>query len=425
VARVYPYVDNGPYSSVLRGCVYDAGQIHSGSGYNLCTLGQLPLLAQETGGNMPSVEQVMRRVLVSHDWVGRNFEAFLRTQDPQGDFRRMLNSVVAIVLSTEVRPSFYYAGTGAIYLDADSFWLTPEERDLISEVPDYRSDFGNGLQYATLWRYVQNGRSIFAYFDPRARVTRTMTDVRNETAYLLYHELGHALDYIPPAAYAGLQSNWSVWSNISPRYQQYELTSDIVPATYPLRSSVMAGLGQVQFQGVTATAFQQSLAAAQVAAEFSADRATDDYAYSTQFEDVAMTVEELLMQRRLGIQREFAVTDAITSASTASSIVVRWGQRGRVGESTIKPRAAMIAQALVPWLGAGEVDLLPAPVPMRVGESWFATSSRMARAPGTPPTPKELWQFQREVQRAQHHRQGGGKRLPLVTGPLTRAPSPP
>jgi hypothetical protein len=430
VARVYPYVDNGPYSSVLRGCVYDAGQIHSGSGYNLCTLGQLPLLAQETGGNMPSVEQVMRRVLVSHDWVGRNFEAFLRTQDPQGDFRRMLNSVVAIVLSTEVRPSFYYAGTGAIYLDAESFWLTPEERDQISEAPDYRSDFGNGLQYTTLWRYVQDGRSIFAYFDPRARVTRTMTDVRNETAYLLYHELGHALDYIPPAAYAGLQNNLSVWSNISPRYQQYELTSDIVPATYPLRSSVMAGLGQVQYQGVTATAFQQSLTAAQVAAEFSADLATDDYAYSTQFEDVAMTMEELLMQRRLGIQREFAVTDAITSASTRSSIIVRWGQRGRVGEATIKPRAAMIAQALVPWLAASEVSQLPAPTQMRTGESWFATNSqptspRMARAPGTPPTLQEMWQFQREVQRVQNHRVGGGKRLPPVTGLLTRAPSPP
>jgi len=422
VPRVYPYVDNGPYSSWLKRCTYDAGQFHSGLRQNLCTLDQLPLLAQETGGNTPSVDQVMRRVLVSHDWLGRNFEAFLRTQDPQGDFRRMLNSVVAIVLSTDIRPSFYYPGTGAIYLDAESFWLMPEERDLVNESPDYRNDFGNGLQYATLWRYVQDGNSIFAYFDPRARVMRTMADVRNETTWQLYHELVHALDYIPPAAYASLQSDLSVWSNISPRYQQYQLTSDTAPAAYPLRSSVMAGLGQVQFQGVTATGLQQGYTPAQVAAEFSADLATDDYAYATQFEDVAMTLEELLMQRRLGVAREFAVTDAIVSTSTRSSIIVRWGQRGRVGEATIKPRAAMIAQALVPWLGTGEVGLLPAPTLMRTGESWFATNSqptspRMARVPGAPPTLKELWQFQRELQRVQHHRQGGGKRLPPVPAP--------
>jgi hypothetical protein len=331
--------------------------------------------------------------------------------------------VVAIVLSTEVRPSFYYPGTGAIYLDADAFWLTPEERDLVNEAPDYRSEFGNGLQYATLWRYVQDGRSIFAYFDPRARATRTITDVRNETAPQLYHELGHALDFLPPAAYAGLQSSLSVWSNLSPRYQQYEMTSDIVSATYPLRSTVMAGLGQVRYQGVAATEQQRGYTAALVAAEFSADLATDDYAYSNPQEDIAMTLEELLMQRRLGIRRDVAVTDAITSTSTGSSIIVRWGQRGRVGEATIKPRAAMMAQALVPWLGAGEVNLLPAPTQLRAGESWSATinsqptSPRMARVPGAPPTLKELWQFQRELQRVQHHREGGGKRLPPVPAP--------
>lgn len=423
VSRVYPYVGNGPYSSVLRRCVYDAALYHSGSRYNLCTLGVLPLLAQETGGNTPSVDQVMRRVLVSHDWLGRNFEAFLRTEDPQGDLRRMLNSVTAIVLSTEVRPSFYHAGTGAIYLDAESFWLTPEERETINESPDYRSDFGNGLQYETLWRYVQDGKSIFAYFDPRARVTRIMTDVRNETAWQLYHELGHALDYIPPAAYASLQSNLSVWSNIYPRYEQYQLTSDTVFADFPLRSTVMAGLGQVRFQGVTATELQRSYTVTRVAAEFSADLATDDYAYSSQFEDVAMTLEEILMQRRRGIRREFAVTDPIDrNTSTASSIIVRWGQRGRVGEAAIRPRATMIAQALVPWLGTGEVDLLPAPTPMRVGASWATIDPqppipRMARAPGAAPTLKELWQFQREMQRMQHHRHGGGKRLPPGPGP--------
>lgn len=418
VPRVYPYQASGPYSGVLKRCVYDAAIYMEGPRYNLCTLGMLPLLAQDTAGDTPTVERVMSRVLVSHDWLGRNFEAFLRTQDTQGDFRRMLNSVTAIVLSTQVRPSFYYAGTGAIYLDGDSFWLTPEERDTVNEAPDYRSDFGNGLQFDSLWRYVQNGKSIFAYFDPRARITRTMDDVRNESAWLMYHELSHALDYLPPSAYGGLLRNRSVWDNIYPRYENYLLTSDTVPAAYPLTSTVMAGLGQVLFRGATATAGQKAYTAAQVAAEFSADLATDDYSYSTPFEDVAMTLEEVLMQRRLGIRRDFAITDAFDAqASSSATAIVRWGQRGRVGEAAIKPRARAIAQALTPWFDTAELDLLPAPTPLRAGESWSANLEqpavpRQARAPGAAPTLLELWQFDRELQRMRHHRHGGGKRLP-------------
>lgn len=423
VPRIYPYQATGPYAAVLRRCTYDSAQYYAGPKFNLCTLGTLPFLAQDSGDAGPTVEQVMGRVLVSHDWLGRNFEAFLRTHDTQGDFRRMLRSVTAIVLSTHVRPSFYYAGTGAIYLDAESFWMTPEERDTVNEAPDYRSDFGNGLQYATLWRYVQNNKSIFAWWDPRARITRTLDDVRNEAAWLLYHELGHALDYTPPSAYAGLQRNRTAWENIVPRYVNYQLTSDTVPATYPLTSTIMAGLGGVMFQGDTATAVQKAYTAAQVAGFFSADLATDDYSYSTSFEDVAMTLEEVLMQRRLGIRRDFAITDAFDSETTSSSTVsVGWGQRGRVGEAAIRPRARAIAQALTPWLDPAELDLLPAPTALRAGESWAANLAqpaipRRARAQGAAPTLTEMWQFQRELQRMRHHRDGGGKRLPPTAAP--------
>lgn len=89
VGRVYAYKGKSPYRNVLRSCVYDPAIYYSGPRYNVCTLATLPFLAQETKGAMPTVDQVMDRVLVSHDWLGRNFEDFLRNRDPQGDFRRM------------------------------------------------------------------------------------------------------------------------------------------------------------------------------------------------------------------------------------------------------------------------------------------------------------------------------------------------
>ncbi len=422
VPRLYAYQAAGPYRDALRRCVYDPLILHSGPRYNLCNLAVLPFIAQDGNAEVPSVEAVMSRVLVSHDWLGRNFESYLRTQDTRGDIRRMLKSVTAIVISTQIRPSYYYAGTGAIYLDADALWLTPKERDTINEAPDYRSDFGDELKFASLWRYVQNNQNIFAHADPRERITRNHTDLHHELTWLLFHELIHALDFLPPSAYASLQRSSSAWANISPRYNRYELTSDTVPAAYPLLSNEMFGLGQVQFHGATASTAQKAYTPADVASFFAPDLAVDDYNYSTAREDVAMTLEAFLMQHRWGIQRDVAITDAFASGTAGAAITVRWGQRGRIGEPAIQPRTVAIAQALVPWVDANEVALLPLPTDMRAGESWTANLSqpappRRAQALQVVPTWLDTGRMQRERRHMQQHRQGGKRLPPVAAGP--------
>ena len=404
VSRVYPYRSASPYANDLVPCAYDAAQRAD----TLCPLARLPLLAQQNGGAPPTVEQVMDRVLVSHDWLGRNFEAFLRTQDAQGDFRRMLMSTTAVVLGTQVRPSFYYAGTGAIYLDADNFWLTAAERDTVSEVPDFRSDFDRDLQYSGVWRYVQGNQSIFQFFDPRARVNRDPVHLLYEAGWLMFHELGHALDFMPPSAYGGLDSSLSAWGNIAPRFNAGQLASDTLSAQFPLTSAAMRGLAQVKFLGATADATQRAYQPNQVGGFFSADIATDEYNYSSRREDIAMTLEELLMQRRLNIQRDVAITDKINAGTTSGTLIVRWGQRGRIGAASIKPRARAAAQALVPWFDPNQVDTLPAPLQMRAGESWSANLALPA-----PPMPmgeralsarEQQDRLRHELRRMEHHR---------------------
>jgi hypothetical protein len=72
-------------------------------------------------------------------------------------------------------------------------------------------------------------------------------------------------------------------------------------------------------------------------------------------------------------RRDFAITDKAASGATGSSIIVRWGQRGRVGEPTIKPRAQFAVSQLAPWLDApATLAAVPAPIAMRPGDSWTA-----------------------------------------------------
>jgi hypothetical protein len=388
VSRVYPYksAPANTYAGSLVNCTFNAQLQFSGAGANLCPLSTLPFLHQATAGNVPTVAQIMDRVLVSHDWMGRNFEAFLQANVDKTDLLRLFNGVTAIVIGAHVRPSYYYAVTGAIYLDADNFWLTADERDVIDEAADYRSDFDRDLQYSGVWRYANSANeNIFLPFEATSRISRDIAYLLQESAWLLYHELGHASDFLPVSARGALNTALSAWGNIAPRFQSGQLPSDLMTAQYPLLSAEMKALAEIQF--VTGPVSDTTLVngipystlktytPAQAAGFFAPDRATDEYNYSTKREDITMTFEEVMMSRNHNWRRDVAFTDKATATSTSDTLIVRWGQRGRVGEPSIKPRAEFAVSQLAPWVLQADpnaVTSLPAPIPMRQGESWKA-----------------------------------------------------
>ena len=366
VSRVYPYHANGPFAAALVRCTFDSGLFFATT-TNTCPLATLPYLHQTTGGAVPSVSQIMDRVVVSHDWMGQVFEDFLTTQ-ANDDIKRLLNGVTAIVIGAQVRPSFYFQMTGAIYLDADNFWLTAEQRDVINETPDFRSDFDRDLMYSGVWRYTEGADSIFVSFPATSRIGRSLGYLLAETGWLLYHELAHASDFVPPSERARLNANLALtpWDFV----RTVPTPSVQLENSFPLTSQEMRGLAQVKFHGATATAEQRAYTPDAVAAFFAADRATDEYNYSSRHEDLAMVFEEFMMFRNHGWRRDVAITDKIGGSTTSANLIVRWGQRGRVGATTVKPRAELAVAALAPWVAPTEVQNLPTPIQMRPGESW-------------------------------------------------------
>jgi len=373
VSRTYPYRASGPFAASLVSCTYEANLQYFGAGANLCPLSRLPFLHQTTGGAVPTVSQIMDRVVVSHDWMGEVFEQFLATQ-ANDDIKRLFNGVTAIVIGAHVRPSFYYALTGAIYLDADNFWLTAEQRDVIDEAPDFRSEFDRDLNYSSVWRYTENNLSIFVNFPATSRIARTQSYLLAEAGWLLFHELAHASDFLPPSERSRLSDNLglSAWGFIEPLFSSGRLPSAVLSATYPLQPAEMFGLAQVKFFGATPTDLQKSYTPNQVAGFFAPYGATDEYSYATIREDLAMLFEEFMMYRLTGgaWRRDVAITDKILDTTTSATLTVRWGQRGRIGEGVVRPRAQLVVGALAPWVPPSEVLNLPPPIQMRPGESW-------------------------------------------------------
>lgn len=356
VAKVTPYNSTSTYAAGLEKCVYN------NSLSSPCSVAELPLIGQVTA--TPSIDDVMNRVLVSHAWMGDNFKDFLQAQLDAGnsDFLTLLKSVTAVVISYDVRPSFYWVVTGAIYLDPNNLWLTPEQRDAINEAPDFRSAFGQDLQYLMPWRYVKDNAYASVYLAPGNRQSRTLSDLEPDLASLLYHELAHANDFFPSNTYDQIDQA-SLLAEFNQRSPNNELISSQLDIAHPLNSTEMKALAQVKFFGETATAMQNAYQATDIQSFYSLDAAAIEYGYSTVREDLATLFDAAMMKARYNIDRDVAITNR-PEVANGDTIIAVWGQRNRVGDDSVKPRVSFVLERLLPDMDTSVIlDALPAPTP--------------------------------------------------------------
>ena len=358
-----PAVTDSPYKASIVNCI----SVVNDRPVTNCKLSTLPFIGQKTSA--PTKADILAQTVVSHPWMATRFSRLL-DQMPN-DIFLLFRGVTGIVIAANIRPSHYRSDTGAIYLDPADLWLNASERATISKEEDFRSGFSNGLGFRSMWRYVQGNRYAYDYFPLDGTVSsRSLGDIVLPMAALLFHELAHANDFMPPAFVA--QVNPQVTPLDAIDNVQDSMISTGLKLQSPLNSLMQYNLGRVMFYGVTATDDQKRLTAEQVGLDFSIDGASDSYNYSSQFEDVAMLFEEVLMRYHFNIDRELAFTDAppATGASCAN-YVVRWGVRNRIGNPLVKARAKLIVNKVLGVADASSYFVaLPAPRAMSNGLSW-------------------------------------------------------
>jgi hypothetical protein len=359
---VTPAVASAPYASALADCAFNESRDDT------CSLERLPFLGQETSS--VTIDKLMERVVTSHPWMAQRFREVLQTLP--APVLQMTRSLTAVVIGSKIRPSFYTTGTGAIYLDPEYLWLTQAERATISDEEDYRAGFGNALQFVSLWRYVSNNNYAYYSYADSYTGTRSVYDIRLPIARLLFHELTHAGDFMPPAALDGLARNQTLKQAIDA--QRGHRISDELVAGSPLTSDTWKGLADVLYRGTTASSSQKALTPSDVSSAFQPDRASDTYCYSTQYEDIAMMAEEALMAFHFGVERDIAFTNRpANSNASGNDYIVAWGQRGRFREPRVAQAAQFVLQRLLPSVDySAQFARLRAPVAMRSGESWNA-----------------------------------------------------
>lgn len=353
LSDTFAFVDS-PYAFALPECVDSRREPES------CTIAALPPIALSSP--TPSVDELMERVVVSHDWMGERFRAVLEAQP--AELRQVLAALTAIVIDDDVRPSFYWSLTGAIYIDPRHLWLTEEERATIGTEPDFRTGFGSELSFVPFSSYLEGEVSAFR----SSGEGRDLESRIRAMAGLLFHEGAHANDFLPPQAVATLRSDESILDAVN-RLEGQRL-SERLAARVPLESGVMAGLARVLYFGEDATAVQSALSASEVGAAFSPDGASDPYGYSTPTEDLAMLFEEVMLKRHYGFDRRVGFANRPEGDSRrCEDYTVGWGVRSRISMDAVRPRA----QAAVELILGDPLDSffieLPAPELLAEGQS--------------------------------------------------------
>ncbi|MFT5453464.1 MAG: hypothetical protein ACI9N9_002976, partial [Enterobacterales bacterium] len=174
-----PYLPNGPYAAQLKTCV---SIVNTGDS---CTLNQLPPIGLDN--TTPTVDDILNHLVVSHMWMGDRMRDLLLMMP--ADMLLMLRSNTAIVIDADIRPAYFWVLTGAIYIDPATLWTTNEEKATIDPTEDFRSGFGDELQFKRLWRYIIGNEYAWTTDSLTGTEVRTNADNLVLTTWLFYHEL--------------------------------------------------------------------------------------------------------------------------------------------------------------------------------------------------------------------------------------------
>ena len=329
------YKADGKYAGILLDCSQRKGD-------KGCDFSTLPLLGMET--DFPNKDDILKRLLVSHEWMGKRFEELIDSYPKE--LLLLFKSVSAIVIGADIRPSHFNSTNAVIYFDSNLFWLSENEKLTVNTKFDYRSRFSDNQDGYTTYvsRYIKEGKLAYKHISPKgAYQSRNLEDIRYLVAQTLIHELLHANDFFPVQYFETMPRN-SVPQKIVSNLQNHWLSTRL-ENKYPLTSQLMKEMADYQFNSKDISEATNALPISDFIDEFNGDLATDFYGYSSYFEDPAMLFEEVMMKILFDVDREIAF---VYFDPELDKLKVIWGVRNRFADKRLFEKVRFVMEDIIP-----------------------------------------------------------------------------
>jgi len=328
------YRAESPYAKVLQECV----QLKTFE--DSCLISKLPFIGN--GVDIPTVNQIMERVIVDEPWMGERFEDILR-QAPD-DIRLLMSSITAIELVANTPGNMYRIWSGSLRMSAHPLWITDSEKSTLDFSDNSDSRFATNLLFRHPWSNSLDGISYDEF--NRRTSSRQWNGSRDFNLIFLsfldglYHELGHAASYLNLNELSQVDENQSA---VDVTYYNGTDLSQTLAEQNPLNIDTMRPLAKSYYAQTEAPLEIESLTASEVAALFNADGAVELYSYFSDGEDLATLFAATMMKYHFNAQKTvgFSIKPEITE--TCSTFILVWGANDRLSNPTVANRAKYVA----------------------------------------------------------------------------------
>ncbi|MBD8512999.1 hypothetical protein IFO68_09930 [Photobacterium sp. CAU 1568] len=362
LASLQPYLSSSQYGLAAEDCAVIYKQRQS------CQLQDIAPLGYDIQGDL-TPDDIAQRLLVSHGWMGDSFMDVVR--DLPQDVLNLFKPLNVIVLSLDIRPSFYHTDTAGIYIDPRYLWRNQAEWNDIYQQQDYRSGFADVLPFLALQRYVYSNGDYVTYsntFDEYDNYWRSKSEIAPGLFNLLVHELAHANDFLPPDQLSVLDVSTSIGKNIKQIKGNWIQTS--LQQAHALSADSLQLMAESYFGGASAST---TMSPEQAGSAFEPDGGADFYGYYTGAEDVAMLFEAYMMWREYEAVSDVAFTSSPKVENySCDDLIIGWGQRNRLAQKEVVPRARLVSESILQQDLSAEFASIASsmPVDLPYGYGW-------------------------------------------------------
>lgn len=301
-----------------------------------CTPAKVPLLSMKNREFTPDF--ILENTLVSHQFLADTFKEFLNSLEDQ-TLLKMFNAVSGIIISDQLASSFYYGLNGMIYLNANYFWKTQEEKAKLKyQRRDGRFEFDKRAKIGNSLDYVKENQRINPL---KWKEERTLSDLSPNLKRLLYHELSHANDYFPATMHDSIDTQKFYGELRKERLDNKEIVSQ--------RIEVPSSFGTYEYAefyvyGYLVNPDSYVFTREDFLNEFVSDNGMVFYSYVTTREHLAMIMQSYFM---LFIEGYESCNSAFEDDREANKFEYFWFQKNRVLQPNILATAKDILEKML------------------------------------------------------------------------------
>lgn len=356
---------NSPYIETLVGCAQRAID-------SACTTGELPMIGQVV--QQPTVDDIMNRVVLTHDWAGVRFKQIL--ERAPANVLTLFRPVSIVYIGSDNTRVVYSFSRSRLSIDMDNLWLNAEEKSALdtSSSGGGSEEVDDGLLFEPRRRYLLG--TDFAY-PSRSGTSRDFDGIPFANFGDMYWSLAYANSLVPAEAFATVTPEQTVGDVMDANVDNFVSNMLYADVNLTIDDSYLFAAARAygDDEPVEPNSFLTTISAAAAGDEMASQGKMRFFSFYNRSTDVASLFEAAMMRMNHGVYIDNALVDKFDGFEVlgCDDYKIGWGMRNRLADPLVAPRAQFVVEKILGKTAEVEqffASGLGVATPLPAGQGW-------------------------------------------------------